>query len=235
MEVPITAVTGASNANTGTIKTWVSSSRNGMRIDRMAIPAINTALIPSAQKDAFNAADPNADAATYRSVAANTITTLRNAVDPLFGGAATQGGGPLGNLPPSSITAALLPYVFTVDFSKTLQFPNGRRPQDDVIDTVLGLVLNRGGAAGISDGVNANDKAFGSAFPYLAEPTRAATGGDSGTTPPPSGGGAVRPPNTGDAGLLDRDTMWIASAGLFLLAVTFGSAGLLAVFRARSR
>jgi hypothetical protein len=29
--------------------------------------------------------------------------------------------------------------------------------------------------------------------------------------------------------------MWIASAGLFLLAVTFGSAGLLAVFRARSR
>ena len=50
-------------------------------------------------------------------------------------------------------------------------------------------MLNRGGAAGVSDGVDGNDKAFSSTFPYLAAPHQPAA-----TAAPPS------PPDTGSAG-----------------------------------
>ena len=52
VELPISALTGG-DSTSGVIKTWVSSENDGSRIDRMAIPAINTALIPSSMKDAF--------------------------------------------------------------------------------------------------------------------------------------------------------------------------------------
>jgi hypothetical protein len=46
----------------------------------------------------------------------------------------------------------------------------------------------------------------------------------------------VRPPSTGDGGLSDsQSTMWVASAGLFLLAVTLGGAGIFVSARNRSR
>jgi hypothetical protein len=223
VELPVTAVTGGANANTGVIKTWVSTSRAG-RIDRMAIPAINTALIPSASKDAFNKGDPINDAKDFQPAAISTIKTLRGVVDGLFG--VKQDGGPLGDLTAEQVGAALVPDVVTLDFSKPLQFPNGRRLQDDVIDAALGVVLNRGGAAGISDGVSANDKPFLSAFPYLAEPF---TTGSAGAA------SAVTPPNTGDAGLMDSDTSWGLSAGFLLVAMTLAGGAIAATARSRSR
>jgi hypothetical protein len=52
-------------------------------------------------------------------------------------------------------------------------FPNGRRLTDDIIDVSLqvveGLLIN-GGGAGLGDGVDHNDVAFSSTFPYLAKP-----------------------------------------------------------------
>jgi hypothetical protein len=217
IELPVTAV-GGSSPNSGVIKTWVSTSR-GSRIDRMAIPAINTALIPSSMKDAFNKADPINDAADFQPTAIATIDTLRGVVDGLFG--VPQDGGPLGDLTSAQVGAALVPDVVTIDFSQPLQFPNGRRLQDDVIDAALGVVLNRGGAAGIGDGVAANDKAFLSAFPYLAEPH---------TT---GGGSPISPPSTGDGGLIGSGTSWALSAAFLAIAVGFG--GTAAVATARSR
>ena len=46
-------------------------------------------------------------------------------------------------------------------------FPNGRRLQDDVIDTILTLVNN---GSPLGDNVNANDVPFRDVFPYLASP-----------------------------------------------------------------
>jgi hypothetical protein len=221
VELPVTAITGGANANTGVIKTWVSTSKSG-RIDRMAIPAINTALIPSAQKDAFNKADPINDAKDFQPAAIGTIKTLRGVVDGLFG--VKQDGGPLGDLTAEQVGAALVPDVVTLDFSKPLQFPNGRRLQDDVIDAALGVVLNRGGAAGISDGVGANDKAFLGSFPYLAEPFTS------------GGGSAIAPPNTGDGGLLDSETTnWALSAGFLLVAMTLAGGAIFSTARNRGR
>ncbi len=220
-EIPVTALTGGTSATSGTIRVWASSTRGGNRIDRMAIPAINTALIPTAQKDAFNLADPSGDASRFRPVALTQINALRRVVDGLFGNA--QGGGPLGNLLPEQVAATLIPDVVTLDFSRPLQFPNGRRLQDDVIDAALGVVLNRGGAAGISDGVDANDRAFSSSFPYLADPHRAAA---------PAAPG-ISAPRTGDGGLIDTGTMWALSGGLFALAVALGAGGVFAAMRRR--
>jgi hypothetical protein len=209
VELPITLLTGETSSSAGVIKTWVSAEREGKRIDRMAIPAINTALIPSGMKDAFNAADPADDAAGYRATAIATIDILRGVVDGLFGNA--QDGGPLGNLTSEQVGGALIPDVVTIDFSSPVQFPNGRRLSDDVIDAALGVVLNRGGAAGIGDGVDGNDKPFDNMFPYLAEPHAAASMG-GGTVP-------ISPPSTGDGGLMDAGTSWT-------LAAVFGAAAL---------
>jgi hypothetical protein len=227
IEAPVTAIAGSANANSGTIKTWVSTTRNGSRIDRMGIPAINTALIPSAQKDNFNQGDPINDAANFRATAKTTIDTLRGAVDKLFGPSFPQNGGPLGPLNSDQVAAALIPDVVTIDFSKPLAFPNGRQLSDDVIDTALGLVLNRGGAKGISDGVNANDKAFSNTFPYLADPA---------TAPAAAPSTGVLPPNTGSGGLLNQtDTLWQLSAAMLALALVLGASGVYATLRARSR
>lgn len=136
-----------------------------VQFDRQGIPAINTAIIPSSSKDAFNQGAPSTDATAFRASAQTTIEGLRTAVDAVLG---AQNGGPLGNLTAAQVAGALIPDIVTIDFSAPLAFPNGRRLEDDVIDAALGIVLNRGGGAGVSDGINGNDVAFLPTFPYLA-------------------------------------------------------------------
>lgn len=140
-----------------------------VQIDRMAIPAINTALIPTAQKEAFNKADPANDVANYRAVAQGTITGLRAAVNAVSGFPAEDSPG----VPAATLASVLIPDVVTINFANPVAFPNGRRLTDDVTDAAVGLVLNRGnvlgGGAGLSDGIG-NDSVFGATFPYLAAP-----------------------------------------------------------------
>ena len=217
IELPITALTGEASSDTGTIKAWATTSRGGSQVDRMAIPTINTVLIPSDQKDAFNDADPANDVADYRATAQATIETLRDVIDSTFG--SPQDGGPLGDLSAEDVAGALIPDVVTIDFSQPVGFPNGRTLENDVIDAALGVVLNRGGAAGISDGVAGNDVSFTSTFPYLAAPHQA----------------AAALPVTGTGGVSDdggNTGLWIIlgslAAGLILLG------GGLSLRRARS-
>jgi len=210
IELPISALTGEDTSDTGTIRAWTSTTRGGSQVDRMAIPAINTALIPSDQKDAFNRADPADDEADFRATAQSTIETLRGVIDDTFG--SPQDGGPLGDLDAAAVAGALIPDVVTIDFSQPVGFPNGRTLSDDVIDAALGVVLNRGGSAGISDGVDGNDVAFASGFPYLADPHLA----EQPTGAPSTG--------TGDGG--DGNAMlWIllgsVAAGIALLGGGF--------------
>ena len=175
LELPITATTGAANSSTGTIKAWASTSNGGNQLDRMAIPAINTALIPSDMKDAFNKGAPATDTTAFRQTGQDTMQGLRDAVDAVLDGpVGEQDGGPLGDLTSAQVAEALIPDIVTIDFSKDVVFPNGRRLTDDVIDTALQLVLNR--TTGITDAINANDKSFGNAFPYLADPFVPAAG-----------------------------------------------------------
>jgi hypothetical protein len=53
-------------------------------------------------------------------------------------------------------------------------FPNGRRPMDDVIDTIVTIINNfqpvNGAGTTAVDNVNANDVAFLNTFPFFAPP-----------------------------------------------------------------
>jgi hypothetical protein len=132
-------------------------------IDRMGVPAINTALIPFSRKDEYNRATTMDDAAGK--FATNIVATLRALgtddahIGILANVAVTHGdmlrldtsvanSGPQGGTNPAAA------------------FPNGRRPADDVIDTILFLVTN--GALTTGDHVDTNDVPFRDAFPFFA-------------------------------------------------------------------
>jgi hypothetical protein len=143
LEVP-SADFGAQN-----VGVWARTLVGGVQVDRMGRPAINTALIPSSMKDAFNAGMPSTDVANFSDEFQASITALSNPANA------------------TALTAALLPDVLTFDTASAGGFLNGRRLADDVIDAELNL-LSAGAVSG--DGVNANNVAFLGAFPYLAPP-----------------------------------------------------------------
>jgi hypothetical protein len=124
--------------------------------DRMGNPAVNTALIPSSLKDAFNQAKPQNDAEDFGAIMLATLTAL--------GTNATNKG---------ILASVAVPDTLKFNRDAPDGFPNGRRPQDDVIETLFSLILGAPGqTTGIDDGVLANDKPFLSAFPYLAPPSQ---------------------------------------------------------------
>jgi hypothetical protein len=216
IELPITKLTGAASSSAGTIKVWASTSRGGSQIDRMAIPDNNNFLMPAGQHDAFNHGSPATDAANFRAIAQSSIEAVRARVDPVLG--TPQDGGPLGDLTAEQAAAALIPDVLTIDFSQPVQFPNGRRLQDDESDFEVGVLLNRGGAAGMPDGVTYDaitSPPLLTSFPYLAAPFVAAA---------PTVSGA---PNTGTGGPTHGDSsnmlLWLVLAGSLAGIALLGS------------
>jgi hypothetical protein len=139
----------------------VNSSGNWVQVERMGKPALATVFIKptgGANSDAYNATVPSADLAKWGSFfPGNPI--------PLLGGV--------------SVRNLLLPDVLILNTAGPLVlngipfagYPNGRRLQDDVIDTSF-LVLSNAGVlpAGLTTDCVGNDSAFLSAFPYEAVP-----------------------------------------------------------------
>lgn len=142
---------------------------NFVQRDRMGLAAVNTALISSSNKDDFNRGDPSTDSIDYLLEETNRIQALRDAV------AAVPGFPPEDSPGVSVETVASVanPDTIRVDLSQPTVFPNGRGFTDEVIDPILGLVLNRGdvlgGGPGVSDGVS-NDSPTIAAFPYAGPP-----------------------------------------------------------------
>lgn len=118
--------------------------------DRFGLPAVATVFIPTAQKDAYNQAAPAGDAATYTDEVVAVLTAF-------------------GHPNPAALADALLPDIQPLNTSLPTAFLNGRKPSDDVITAELGLIFGANAALN-DDHVDANDKAFLTAFPYLAEP-----------------------------------------------------------------
>ena len=132
----------------GNVGVWATTRVDGVQIDRMGRPAINTVLIPSGRKDEFNATEPADDPVRFGD-------DVRSTIEALSGDAAFA----------DALTGVLLPDVLTVDTASSAGFLNGRQLADDVIDAELDL-LTKGAVTG--DGVDANDVAFRTGFPYLA-------------------------------------------------------------------
>ncbi len=176
LSVPVTLLKGASNNVLGVSATTLrqrnthrSSNDDPMSggsfvaIDRMGIPAVTTALIPFARKNEYNRATTEDDAAgKFAGDIVATLTALGtdNAHIGILASVAVTKGDmlrldtSLANSGPQGGTNA------------PAAFPNGRRPTDDVIDTILFLVTNEALTTG--DHVNANDVPFRDSFPFFA-------------------------------------------------------------------
>jgi hypothetical protein len=131
------------------------SSGPWRQIDRAGVPAVNVALVPFVQKNRYNASNPTVDKSGFFAPGiVGTLTALRAssaAIGTLAGVAVTNGD------------------ILRLDVSQASAFPNGRKLNDDVIDTILTIIA--GGTLG--DSVNANDVnggVFGTTFPYILQP-----------------------------------------------------------------
>ena len=101
--------------------------------------------------------------------------------DPTFSGCGNQFAYELTD-DYSALAGVLADDVLTVDMSKArdtcgylgreagLDSCGGRTLADDVIDVSYSVLATGDPAAGVGDGVAANDKAFSDSFPYLAGP-----------------------------------------------------------------
>jgi hypothetical protein len=195
-------------------------SRNRfVQVSRLGVPLVNEVVIPLGQKDRFNRTRPDRDAQLYgQFVVKPELAAVLNALFNI--GAPTnnrtdivqallQGlpnlnqhkgvSGPpavdtlklnLG-VPPASGT----PNRFGVIGGDNAGFPNGRRLEDDVVDIELQVVAGflKNNKVPLGDGVDRNDKAFLSSFPYLAAPTSGFDSNPSNRTEPqhppvPAGG-----------------------------------------------
>lgn len=130
----------------------VTTSGPWEQIERMGNPAIATALIAKKNRDKFNVITPAKD---NREFGAEMLASL-------------DGYGT--NAQNKSILATVaVPDTLKLDLDNPPGFPNGRRPQDDVIDTLLFFIYNQPSPAP-TDGVNSNDMPFLEAFPYFSTP-----------------------------------------------------------------
>ena len=136
--------------------------------DQMARPAINTVFVAAgAPKDEFNAAIPSAMGSKYQPIFQSRLLALNSGYTV----------NALGQTAPQ-LTGLLATDVLNVSTTKKTTFFDGtnvltgRALSDDVIDVELLLIfggpMGTSNAALTSDHVDANDKAFGVSFPYLA-------------------------------------------------------------------
>jgi Domain of unknown function (DUF4331) len=140
-----------------------------IQVDRMATPAVNTALIPFPRKNEYNASTPADDAAGK--FAGDIVATLQalgtNAtnIGILANVAVVHGDYLRLDLSIPNHSVGFGERITTPGYTG---FPNGRRPGDDTIDDLLYFITNQAITNG--DNVNSNDVPLGSTFPFFAPP-----------------------------------------------------------------
>lgn len=144
-------------------------------IDRMGNPAVNVALVPFARKNEYNRASPRDDAAgRFANDIVASLTSLgtnQANIDVLAGVAVTTGDYLRVNLGTANTGTG-------GGTNPAAAFPNGRRPQDDVIDILLTIIAN---GSALGDNVDANDVGFRDTFPFFAPPQQPLENGQDNT------------------------------------------------------
>jgi Domain of unknown function (DUF4331) len=219
-------------------------SGNFVQVSRLGNPLVNEVVVPVGSKDKFNASQPSGDSQFAPGVMDPEVPKLIQSIYNIPAPAAPRNDlvavfltGVQGlNKPPSvtpseelrlnmSIPPAASPNRLGVVGGDKAGFPNGRRLNDDVVDIELqaleGVLLPNHPAAvdTLGDGVNNNDAAFGTSFPYLALPHTPAVNTQTGASTS-SAAPSVSAPAAGEGG-----TATVAS--LPVLPIGLGAAGLL--------
>jgi hypothetical protein len=170
-----------------TIRTGLHFGSRFVQVQRLANPLINEVIIGTKDKDEWNSVPPQQEG-QFLDYYLNPRLAL--ALELIFGAPAAKNGR-------TDLVNALLKYSptdpnysellrlnvgvppqplasqkrLTVLAGDTAGWPNGRRPRDDVTDVAVRLV---GGPTYIAikagDGVNVDDAALTTAFPFLANP-----------------------------------------------------------------
>lgn len=140
-------------------------------LDRVGGPGINAVILPFVRKEEYNASTPLDDSAGRFAgsivgvlQALNTNSTNINILAGVF-----VSNGDLLRLNLNTPNTSL---GFGEQIHSTPSyagFPNGRRPGDDVVDTLLFFVANQP-SGGLSDNANINEVPFLSTFPFFAPP-----------------------------------------------------------------
>ena len=245
-----------------------------VQVSRLGNPLVNEVVIPIALKDAFNSLKPENDATVKPAVDRVNDPELPKLIEAIYGIPAPKAprkdlfavyltgveglNKPKGNVRPAemlrlntSIKPTDSPNRLGVLAKDTAGFPNGRRLEDDVIDISIQAVEGavRTGklveALATGDGVDTNDVAFESNFPYVAlphsgsksEPHAAGLGSPSGGVDAGGGGTAANPRS---AGVLANAAVPVGEGsgippvlplGLTLLGVVLGAAAIVTLRR----
>ena len=225
----------------------LNSINTPIQVSRLGNPLVNEVVIPVKDKDKFNASKPVNDPQFLSYVTDPELARLFQTVHGIPAPATPRNDLVqlfLTGLPGlnkdanytrpgemlrlnTSIPPAATPNRLGVIGGDKAGYPNGRRLADDVVDISLQVVEGElvGRPNDLSDKVNANDKAFGAHFPYVALPVsgsqvRSASGGQA-------GGGTSSSPGTGSS------TLPALPIGGGLLAALFAGAGVLSLRRQR--
>jgi hypothetical protein len=175
-----------------------------VQVSRLGNPLINEVIIPIGQKDKFNRTSPADDLKNFGKYALNPEparllnalfklgvkeTNRTDIVQALLTG--VPGLTQIGSHPAPADTLKLnlgvppsaSPSRFGALANDLAGFPNGRRLADDVTDIELRVIAGAllkpsegGKQIPLGDGVDQNDHAFRSSFPYVALPTDGITG-----------------------------------------------------------
>jgi hypothetical protein len=142
-----------------------------IQVDRMATPAVNTALIPFPRKNEYNASTPLDDHnGVFAGDIVGTLTALgtnSTNIGILASVAVSNGDFLRLNLDTPNNNLGFGQRITDPNYTG---FPNGRRPGDDTVDTLLYFITNQ--AIVMGDNVNSNEVPLGSTFPFFAPPNQ---------------------------------------------------------------
>jgi hypothetical protein len=166
-----------------------------VRVDRMGMPAVATALIGAADKNAYNDANPEKDGADFAPKFIASLTAIHTALDanltsknlvpcsmiPLPGGLPECLAQEYA--PGKTVASLVVPHdTLKLDLAAPPGFPNGRMLQDQVIDVTLGVLLLKLGPQQGADKLakiplnpgknDINGGVFGTEFPYFLPPQK---------------------------------------------------------------
>jgi hypothetical protein len=172
-----------------------TENRQMVQVSRLANPLFNELLVPMSRRDEWNARAPRGDGNIFGVYARNSAlaglirsvfnlpvpTTSREDIYSIFFTGLADVNKPSGRVVPSEemrlnvgVPVTVHPERLGVLAGDLQGYPNGRRLTDDVVDislqAVAGATANVAIPASFGDGINANEKAFSSTFPYVAMP-----------------------------------------------------------------
>jgi hypothetical protein len=149
-----------------------------VQVDRMATPVINTVLITTIQRKNQYNATPASNQAIFAPDIAFTFRFIRTSDEAANAVAGLLAKGDYIRLDLSKPNTSLGVGEKITDPGFT-GFPNGRRPGDDTIDTILFFVNS---LQPLDDGVPVNDKEFTAQFPFFAPPHQGRRPGEDDST-----------------------------------------------------